>query len=158
MLNYRKHICDNHFFLPFLSAVHVCLDHSGYTVVNHFSIDLYCFLQKLVRRTTALDKSKWNKKRKGEMAEVLTEAYMSSEDSEYDESGKLLNYNVKDLAWESPKLKKRKKLLDKLYNKSQSQRSQNRLVKRVRDKTFSIHPKPDDCPTWACDENYTTVG
>ena len=108
MLNYRKHICDNHFFLPFLSAVHVCLDHSGFTVVNHFSIDLYCFLQKLVRRTIALDKSKWNKKRKGEMAEVLTEAYMSSEDSEYDESGKLLNYNVKDLAWESPKLKKRK--------------------------------------------------
>ena len=78
MLNYRKHVCDNHFFLPFLSAVHVCLDHSGFTVVNHFSIDLYCFLQKLVRRTIALDKSKWNKKRKGEMAEVLTEAYMSS--------------------------------------------------------------------------------
>ena len=41
------------------------------------------------------------------MAEVLTEAYMSSEDSEYDENRELLHYNIKDLAWESPKLRKK---------------------------------------------------
>lgn len=90
------------------------------------------------------------------MVKVLTEDYMSSEDSEYDEHTKeLKHYLVKDLAWESSKLTKRKKKLDKIHKKSQSERSLKRSLKRVRDKTLSLRPKPDDCPAWACDNNYT---
>ena len=92
------------------------------------------------------------------MAEVLREEYMSSEESAYDEDTKdLVQYNVKELAWESTKLTKRKKKLDKIHHKSKSACSQKRSVKRVRDKTLSLRPKPDDCPAWACNNNYSII-
>ena len=83
---------------------------------------------------------------------------MSSEDSEYDETTQeLIHYNIKDLAWESSKLTKRKKKLDKIHQKSQSPRSLKRSIKRVRDTTLSARTKPHNCPAWACDENETVV-
>ena len=42
-------------------------------------------LQKLKRRTEAMDKIDWGRREKGKVAEVLTEEYMSSEVSESEE-------------------------------------------------------------------------
>lgn len=61
----------------------------------------------------ALDQIGWDTEKKGQMAEILTEPYMSSEDS--DDNGQ--KYVVKELSWESRKLIKRKKQLDKFYHK-----------------------------------------
>lgn len=103
--------------------------------------------EKVTRRTLALDKIGWDTQKKGQMAELLiTEAYMSSEDS--DDNGR--RYVVKELSWESRKLSKRKKQLDKFYHKQHSQRTKERLVPRVRGEELSLRSKPDDCPEWAC--------
>ena len=84
---------------------------------------------------------------KGEMAEVLTEAYMSSEESEQ-EDGKLV-YVVKTIPWESEDLKKRKRKLDRIHKKNQSKCSQDRAVKRVRKEgALSLLDRPEDCPNW----------
>ena len=79
------------------------------------------------------------------MAEILSEDYMSSEEN--DVEGKFL---VKELAWESRKLEKRKQQLDKFYNEQHSKGTRERLVKRVRDEVLSGQQKPLDCPDWAC--------
>ena len=63
-------------------------------------------LQKLTRRTLALDKIGWSRGKKDEMAEVLTEDYMSSGDTAIDKAGKSVN-SVKE-SWESRKLIKKK--------------------------------------------------
>ena len=81
------------------------------------------------------------------MAELLTEAYMSSEDSD-DSNGR--KYVVKKLSWENRKLIKRKKQLDKFYHKQHSKRTKERLVPRVHGEELSLRGKPDDCPAWAC--------
>ena len=52
---------------------------------------------------------------KGEMAEVLTNAYMSSQESDQ-EDGRLV-YVVKTVPWESEELKKRKRKLDRIHTK-----------------------------------------
>ena len=119
-----------------------------------FGIDLkkLCFfcLQKLTRRTIALEHvKKWDQNEKGEVAEVLTEQFMSSEESENEEDDKVI-YVVKTIPWESEKLKKRKKRLDKEYNKTQTKCQNKRSVKRVRREGVSSRTKPEDCPDWAC--------
>ena len=57
-------------------------------------------MQKLSRRTLALEK-------KGQVAEVLTEDRMSTEESSNEDDQ--LSYVVKTIPWESEKLRKRKK-------------------------------------------------
>ena len=80
---------------------------------------------------------------------MLTEDYMSSEESDT-EDGKIV-YVIKTIPWESNALKRKKKILDKIYKKGQSKRSQERAVKRVRrEGALSLHEKPDNCPKWAC--------
>ena len=76
---------------------------------------------------------------------VLPEDYMSSEES--DVEGKFL---VKELAWESGKVEKRKQQLDKFYNEQHCKPTRERLVKRVRGEVLSAQQKPVDCPDWAC--------
>lgn len=63
-------------------------------------------LQKLTQRTLALEKTTWATSKKAQMAKILSEVYMSSE--ERDVEG---NFTVKELAWESRKLQKREKQL-----------------------------------------------
>ena len=89
------------------------------------------------------------KNEKGEVAEVLTEQFMSSEESENEEDDQVI-YVVKTIPWESEKLEKRKKRLDKEYNKTQTKCQNKRSVKRVRREGVSSRPKPEDCPDWAC--------
>lgn len=62
----------------------------------------------------------WNKQKKGQVAEVLTEDYMSTEESSNEDDQ--LSYVVKAIPWESEKLIKRKKVLDKTHGKAQSKR------------------------------------
>ena len=70
---------------------------------------------------------------------------MSSE--ERDVEGKFL---VKELAWESRKLEKRKEQLDKFYNEQHSKHTRECLVKRVRGEVLSAQQKPVDGLDWAC--------
>ncbi|KAJ7355050.1 hypothetical protein OS493_028265 [Desmophyllum pertusum] len=87
--------------------------------------------EKLTRRTVALEKvKKWDKNLKGKVAEVLTDEYMSSEESSIEDDSAV--YVIKTIPWESSQLKKRKRKLDKAYEKSSGKRSKQRSVKRVR--------------------------
>ena len=92
-----------------------------------------------------LKKITWPTSKKAQLAEILSEDYMSSEES--DVEGKFL---VKELSWESRKLEKRRQQLDKFYNEQHSKRTMERLVKRVRGEVLSAQQKPVDCPDWAC--------
>ena len=110
---------------------------------------LYCLLQKLNRRTQALGKIDWEGRKKEQMADVLREDFMSSEDSD---SGKEV-YKVKTLPWESEQLSKNKRRLDEFHASRQSMHSQQRFVKRVRITGATVREQPSDCPAWACN-NY----
>ena len=55
---------------------------------------------------------------------------MSTEESSNEEDQ--LTYVVKKMAWESERLTKRKKVLDKTHEKTQSKRSRQRFLKRIR--------------------------
>lgn len=92
---------------------------------------------------------KWDKNLKEKVAEVLTDEYMSSEESSIEDDSAV--YVIKTIPWESSQLKKRKRKLDKAYEKSSGKRSKQRSVKRVRkDEIISLREKPDNCPKWAC--------
>ena len=73
---------------------------------------LFCFFQKLMRRTTAL--VNWaDQHEKGRVVEVLVMEAMSSEESCYEDNGgntsKVTKYSVHRLQWESRRMKKLKK-------------------------------------------------
>ena len=88
------------------------------------------------------------------MAELqVTEASMSLENS--DDNGR--RYVVKELSWESRKLTKRKKQLDKFYHKQQSKQTKEPLDARLRGEELSLQSKPDDCPEWACIDSNNIV-
>ena len=92
--------------------------------------------------------TKWDRKKRGEVAEILSEEYMSSEESA-DEDGTMV-YVVKAIPWESIKLKKRKRILDQKFSKNHSARSRQHSVKRVRKEGVnSLKAKPSNCPEWA---------
>ena len=86
---------------------------------------LFCFFQKLMRRTTAL--VNWaDKHEKGRAVEVLVMEAMSSEESCYEDNGgntsKVIKYSVHRLQWESRRMKKIKtKNLTRLRRKSSLQ-------------------------------------
>ena len=87
-------------------------------------------MQKLSRRTLSLENvTAWNKEKKGQVVEVLTEEYMSTEESSNEDDQ--LSYVVKTIPWESKMLEKGKQM-DKTHVKTQSKRSKQRFVKRFR--------------------------
>ena len=76
-------------------------------------------MQKPSRRTRELEKvTTWNKEKKGQVAEVLTEDFMSTKESLNEDDQ--LSFVVKTISWESERLRKRKKILDKTHGKTQS--------------------------------------
>jgi hypothetical protein len=83
----------------------------------------------------ALEKVKWNVNKKGRVAEILTEVAMSSEESQEESDGeggrKVVSYKIKKLKWKSERMKKAKKVLDKCYLKTLTQRAQDRILPRV---------------------------
>ena len=79
-----------------------------------------------MRRTTALELVNWaDQHEKGRVAEVLVMEGMSSEESCYEDddinNSKVTKYSVHHLQWESRRMKKRKKKLDKAYEKNSLQ-------------------------------------
>ena len=73
---------------------------------------LFCFFQKLMRRTTAL--VNWaDQHEKGRAVEVLVMEAMSGGESCYEDNGgntsKVIKYSVHRLKWESRRMKKIKK-------------------------------------------------
>ena len=75
---------------------------------------------------------------------------MSSEESADDESGQTI-YQVKQLSWESARLKKTKRKLDKWYTK-ENKGLKRRTVRRVRVDEMSPRVMPETCPEWACNK------
>jgi len=110
-------------------------------------------LQKLSKRRAALEMMNgWNVEKKGKVTEILQDATMSSEDSdmETDDQGRqrLTGYRVKKLPWESNKLKKIKKKLDRAYCSSLTRRARDRVLPR-REAARSQRAAPDNLPDWA---------
>ena len=115
-------------------------------------------LQKLKRRTDALDKIDWGRREKGKVAEVLTEEYMSSEVSESGEESlsgdegcsKEKKLYIKTVPWESEELKTLKSKLDKEYASRQTSRARRREFQRDRrPEDVSSRSKPKNGPSWA---------
>lgn len=124
-------------------------------LLNHTSILFY--VQKLTRRTSALELVKWtDHHEKGRAAEVLVMDAMSSEDSCYedDENGnaKVAKYAVRKLPWESRAMKKIKKKLDKAYRKRLSKRAKERIVDRIEAEELSERQPPNEFPEWALND------
>ena len=61
---------------------------------------------------------------------------MSTEESSNEDDQ--LSFVVKKVTWESERLRKRKKSLDKSHEKTQSKRSRQRFVKRVRQEGITV--------------------
>jgi hypothetical protein len=76
-----------------------------------------------------LDVKDWSAERKAKVAEVLTMDFMSSEESDTDESGTTV-YKVKSLSWQSQELTRRKKSLEKHHLDSLSDLTRRRLTAR----------------------------
>ena len=95
---------------------------------------LFCFFEKLMRRTTAL--VNWaDQHEKGRAVEVLVMEAMSSEESCYEDNGgntsKITKYSVHRLQWESRRMKTIKKKLDKAYKKNLTSRAKERILPRI---------------------------
>ena len=90
---------------------------------------------------------------KGKAEEILMYDAMSSEESSYEDDGgqqKLVQYSVKKLSWESPKMKKIKNRLDKYYHRKLSTRARQRIVPRVVSASLSNREPPlSELPVWA---------
>lgn len=92
--------------------------------------------EKLMRQTTAMELVNWaDQHEKGRVAEVLVMEAMSSEESCYEDdninNSKLTKYSVHRLQWESRRMKKIKKKLDKAYKKKLTSRAKERILPRV---------------------------
>lgn len=88
--------------------------------------------EKLMRQTTALELVNWaNQHEKGRAAEVLVMEAMSSEESCYEDdngnTSKVTKYSVHHLQWESRRMKKIEKKLDKAYKKKLTSRAKERI-------------------------------
>lgn len=114
--------------------------------------------EKSMKRTQALNTIRWDKTKKGKVAEVLTEEYMSSEVSVSEEEAQSSSevnprvLRIKTLSWESDMLKEYKKNLDE----ASRQRSRRRPLHYERERRFddvSSRPKPKDGPSWAFREH-----
>ncbi|XP_028416020.1 uncharacterized protein LOC114539576 [Dendronephthya gigantea] len=105
--------------------------------------------EKLARRLKQLEKACYDAQKTAKFADVMKSEYMSSEESEFDESteNKIVRYNVQKLPWESRALRRMKRKLDKLHNASLSDLVQKRVGEP------STRPKPKDCPEWAALDN-----
>ena len=107
-----------------------------------------------MRRTTALELVNWaDQHEKGRVAEVLVMQAMSSEESCYEDddinNSKLTKYSVHDLQWESRRMKKIKKKLDKAYKKKLTSRAKERILLRVDGQPSLRCPPTENFPGWA---------
>ena len=78
--------------------------------------NLYIYvLQKLARGLKNLNNASWSVEKVAKVAAVLTPEYISSEESELYEQNRVVHYSVHHLSWESRRLAKAKKKLDKVH-------------------------------------------
>lgn len=107
----------------------------------------------MTRRTIALEKVKWSKKKIARLAQVLMDEAMSSEDScaEEGENGnmKVTGYKIRRLSWESQRFTRAKKELDESYKSCLSQRAKDRLLPRTVHCDQATKPAPEKFPKWA---------
>ena len=100
----------------------------------------------------ALERISWSKKKKAKVAEVMVDETMSSEESslETDNDGttKVVGYLVKQLPWESERLRRYKNDLDENYQSSLTQRAKDRLLPQNVAFQESTRPAPCSLPDW----------
>ena len=124
---------------------------------------LFLFPYKLSRRNVALEKVPgWDSHKKGIVAEILREDAMSSEESraESDEEGtrRITCYKVRHLPWESNRLKKIKKKMDREYVRTISERAKSRILWREEALLPSKRACPfGEFPEWAIKEAYRSL-
>ena len=108
-------------------------------------------LQKLGRRVKSLAEMDWSDAKRAKVAEVMYCDYMSSEESDVDDGGNKI-YVVRPLQWQSDKLTKKKKALDRHHSRSLARLVRERLGGRIQG-TQSTREVPDSCPGWAKKDN-----
>ena len=110
-----------------------------------------------MKQTIALELVNWaDQHKKGESgggAEVLVMEGMSSEESFYEDddinTSKVTKYSVHRLQWESRRMKKIKKKLDKAYKKKLTSRAKERILPRVDGQPSLRCPPTENFPGWA---------
>ena len=103
--------------------------------------------QKAKRRRGAIEETSFSDEKKKRAQDAMLACYMSSE--EEDEGGMV----IRPLEWESKKLRKMKKKLDKQYKKSANKKSTAQLKDRRRGEV-SARPAPTVCEdlSWIIDQ------
>ena len=110
-----------------------------------------------MRQTIALELVNWaDQHKKGESgggAEVLVMEGMSSEESFYEDddinTSKVTKYSVHRLQWESRRMKKIFKKIDKACNKNINSRAKERILPRVDGQPSLRCPPTEHFPWWA---------
>mgnify|MGYP002803641210 CR=1 FL=1 len=99
------------------------------------------------RRLLALERISWSEKKKAKVAEVMVDETMLSKESslETDNNGttKVVGYLVKQLPWESERLRRYKNDLDENYRSSLTERAKDRLLPR--NVAFQESKRPAQC-------------
>ena len=98
----------------------------------------------------ALGKKKWSADKTSRVADILRSGYISSEESDYEPEPphSRCGYVIRPLSWESDRLKKVKRSLDKQHERGLPELVRKRVLKRSVGPP-SDRPKPDNCPDWA---------
>ena len=124
------------------------LQHVFTLVFPEYNLHIYV-LQKLARRLKNLNNASWSVGKVAKVAAVLTPEYISSEESKLDEQNRVVHYSVRRLSWESRRLAKAKKKLDKVHKESLPG-VVKRLVFPRKNGQPSTRQKPHNCPNWTC--------
>jgi len=95
----------------------------------------------------------WDIHKKGPAAEILQYATMSSDESDFEIDGdgnsRVIGYTVKHLSWESDRVKKVKRRLDRAYARRLSRRARERVLPRRDAPILSNRSPPENLPGWA---------
>lgn len=108
--------------------------------------------EKITRRVSAMEFLDWEDNKKERAKKFCTTEYTSSDESELseDETGPdVKRFVTKRLAWESPRLRELKDLLDLAYKKSLSHHVRNFQTQRVIGERVSSRGPPPNAPKWA---------
>ena len=101
---------------------------------------------------SAIEFLDWEDDKKQRVKKFCTVEYTSSDESELseDETGPdVKRFLTKRLAWEGPRLRELKDLLDLTYKKSLSHHVRNFQTQRVIGERFSSRGPPPNAPKWA---------
>ena len=121
---------------------------------------LSCVFQKIARRVSSVDQIGWDEAKQERCKKFLIFEYTSSDESELseDETGPdVKRFVTKRLAWEGPKLRELKDVLDLAHKRSLKPHVRNFQTERVVDERFSSRGPPPDAPKWTLKSGFSPV-